>query len=109
MRVIELYIMRRTFALFAAALLWVLALVWTTQVLNRIDLVTDSGQSAGTFFMVAALVLPAVIPIVIPFALGIAVAQTLATMNSDSELVVIRMGFSLVPTALIWASRCTAI
>ncbi|EKF20325.1 LPS export ABC transporter permease LptF [Nitratireductor pacificus] len=89
MRVIELYIMRRTFALFAAALIWVLALVWTTQVLNRIDLVTDGGQSAGTFFMVAALVLPPVIPIVIPFALGIAVAQTLATMNSDSELVVI--------------------
>ncbi|WP_336065557.1 LptF/LptG family permease [Nitratireductor rhodophyticola] len=89
MRVIELYIMRRTFALFAAALLWVLALVWTTQVLNRIDLVTDSGQSAGTFFFVAALVLPSVIPIVIPFALGIAIAQTLATMNSDSELVVI--------------------
>ncbi|WP_367715178.1 LptF/LptG family permease [Nitratireductor sp. GISD-1A_MAKvit] len=89
MKVIELYIMRRTFALFAAALLWVLALVWTTQVLNRIDLVTDSGQSAGTFFFVAALVLPSVIPIVIPFALGIAVAQTLATMNADSELVVI--------------------
>ncbi len=81
--------MRRTFTLFAAALLWVLALVWTTQVLNRIDLVTDSGQSAGTFFLVAALVLPAVIPVVIPFALGIAVAQTLATMNTDSELVVI--------------------
>lgn len=89
MRIIELYILRRTFTLFAAALLWVLALVWTTQVLNRIDLVTDSGQSAGTFFLVAALVLPAVIPIVIPFALGIAVAQTLATMNTDSELVVI--------------------
>ncbi|MCR4269196.1 LPS export ABC transporter permease LptF [Nitratireductor sp. ZSWI3] len=89
MKVIELYIMRRTFALFAAALLWVLALVWTTQVLNRIDLVTDSGQSAGTFFLVAALVLPAVIPVVIPFALGIAVAQTLATMNTDSELAVI--------------------
>ncbi|TWG93753.1 lipopolysaccharide export system permease protein [Mesorhizobium sp. J18] len=89
MKVVELYIMRRTFGIFLATLVWVLAIVWTTQVLNRIDLVTDSGQSAATFFLVAALVLPAVIPIVMPFAIGIAVAHTLATMNTDSELVVI--------------------
>lgn len=89
MKVVERYILRRTFGIFAASLLWVLAIVWTTQVLNRIDLVTDSGQSAGTFFTVAALVLPAVIPVVMPFAIGIAVAQTLGTMNSDSELVVL--------------------
>ncbi|WP_274424189.1 LPS export ABC transporter permease LptF [Chelativorans sp. YIM 93263] len=89
MKVIELYILRRTLAIFVAALAWVLVIVWTTQVLNRLDLVTTSGQSAATFFTVAALALPAVIPIVIPFAIGLAVAQTLATMNSDSELVVI--------------------
>lgn len=89
MKVIELYIMRRVAGLFLAALAWVMAIVWTTQVLNRIDLVTDSGQSAATFFTVAALVLPTVIPVVMPFAIGIAVAQTLATMNNDSELVVI--------------------
>lgn len=89
MKVVELYIMRRVAALFLAALAWVMAIVWTTQVLNRIDLVTDSGQSAATFFTVAALVLPTVVPVVMPFAIGIAVAQTLATMNNDSELVVI--------------------
>lgn len=89
MKVVELYILRRTATLFAATLVWVLAIVWTTQVLNRINLVTDSGQSAATFFVVGALVLPSVIPIVLPFAIGIAVAQTLTTMNTDSELVVI--------------------
>lgn len=89
MRVLETYIMRRTFAIFAVTLFWVLAIVWTTQVLTRVNIVTSSGQSAATFFEIAALVLPAVIPIVIPFALGIAVAQTLATMNTDSELIVI--------------------
>ncbi|WP_024586194.1 LPS export ABC transporter permease LptF [Aliihoeflea sp. 2WW] len=89
MRVLETYIMRRTFAIFAVTLLWVLAIVWTTQVLTRINIVTSSGQSAATFFEIAALVLPAVIPIVIPFALGIAVAQTLSSMNTDSELIVI--------------------
>ncbi|UUP19052.1 LPS export ABC transporter permease LptF [Nitratireductor thuwali] len=89
MKVIELYILRRTVAIFAAALAWVLVIVWTTQVLNRLDLVTSSGQAASTFFAVAALALPAVIPIIMPFAIGIAVAQTLATMNADSELVVV--------------------
>lgn len=89
MKIIERYIMRRTLAVFAATLLWVLAIVWTTQVLTRIDVVTTSGQSARTFFEIAMLVLPAVIPVVIPFALGIAVAQTLTAMNTDSEMIVL--------------------
>ena len=89
MKVIERYIMRRTFVLFMGTLLWTLAIVWTTQVLARIDLVTDSGQSALTFFQVASLIIPQIIPIVVPFALVVAVAQTLSAMNGDSELVVI--------------------
>lgn len=89
MKVVERYIMRRAFALFMGTLLWTLAIVWTTQVLARIDLVTDSGQSALSFFQLASLILPSIIPIVVPFALVVAVAQTLSTMNADSELVVL--------------------
>ncbi|TKT81360.1 LPS export ABC transporter permease LptF [Aquamicrobium sp. LC103] len=89
MKVIELYIMRRALGIFTATLFWVLAIVWTTQVLTRIDIVTGNGQSASTFFELAWLVLPAVIPVVMPFAIGIAVAHTLTTMNTDSEMVVI--------------------
>jgi lipopolysaccharide export system permease protein len=88
MKVIELYILRRTLAISAASLAWLLVIVWTTQVLNRLDLVTTSGQSAATFFTVALLALPAVVPIIMPFVIGIAIAQTLATMIADSELVV---------------------
>jgi lipopolysaccharide export system permease protein len=89
MTVVERYILRRAFMLFIGALAWTLAIVWTTQVLARIDLVTDSGQSALTFFEVASLIIPSIIPIVVPFAIVIAVAQTLSAMNADSELVVI--------------------
>jgi lipopolysaccharide export system permease protein len=89
MKVVERYIMRRASAVFLAALIWTLAIVWTTQVLAKIDLVTDSGQSALTFFEVAALIIPSIIPIVVPFALVVAVAQTLSVMNTDSELAVI--------------------
>ncbi|MBS3650612.1 LPS export ABC transporter permease LptF [Pseudaminobacter sp. 19-2017] len=89
MMVIERYILKRTVEVFLAALFWTLAIVWTTQVLTKIDVVTDSGQSALTFFEIAALILPSMIPIVVPFALVIAVAQTLSAMNADSELAVI--------------------
>ena len=89
MKVVERYIMRRASTMFLAALVWTLAIVWTTQVLAKIDLVTDSGQSALTFFEVAALIIPSIIPIVVPFALLVAVAQTLSAMNTDSELAVL--------------------
>jgi len=89
MKVIERYILQRVFVVFIGALFWTLAIVWTTQVLARIDLVTDSGQTALTFFEIATLMLPSIIPMVVPFALIIGIAQTLSTMNTDSELVVI--------------------
>lgn len=89
MKVIERYIFRRALMLFCAALAWTLAIVWTTQILARINLVTDSGQSAMSFFEIAALILPSVLPVVMPFAAVIAIAQTLTVMNNDSELVVI--------------------
>jgi len=89
MKVIERYIFGRTLLLFFAALVWTLAIVWTTQILTRVNLVTDSGQSALAFFHIAAMVLPSVIPVVLPFATIIAVAQTLNSMNNDSEMVVI--------------------
>lgn len=88
MKVFERYIFGRALTLFCASLAWTVAIVWTTQVLTRINLVTDNGQSALTFFEIAALILPTVLPIVIPFALVLAVAQTLNVMNSDSELIV---------------------
>ena len=78
MKVIERYIFRRALMLFFASLVWTLAIVWTTQVLTRINLVTDSGQSALAFFEIATLILPSIIPMVMPFAVVIAVAQTLS-------------------------------
>lgn len=89
MKVIERYVLRRALEVFLAALFWTVAITWTTQVLARINLVTDTGQSALTFVELATLILPAVLPIILPFALIIAVAQTLSVMNADSELAVI--------------------
>lgn len=89
MKVVERYILQRMLAISASTLAWTLVMVWITQVLARINLVTDSGQSAATFFEIATMMLPSVVPVVIPFAVAIGVAHTLSTMNTDSELVVL--------------------
>ncbi|TCL70240.1 LPS export ABC transporter permease LptF [Rhizobium sp. BK251] len=89
MKILETYILRRVGQMFLVALLPVLAIIWTTQVLARINLVTDSGQSIGSFAKLATFILPSIIPIVLPFALTIGITQTLTAMNNDSELTVI--------------------
>ncbi|MBO3759703.1 LptF/LptG family permease [Ciceribacter sp. L1K22] len=89
MKLLEAYVLKRVWQMFLTALLPVLAIIWTTQVLARINLVTDSGQSIGSFMKLASLILPTLIPAVMPFALVIGITQTLTAMNNDSELPVI--------------------
>ena len=89
MKIIESYILRRAAKMVLVALLPVLAIIWTTQVLGRVNLVTDSGQSIGSFMVLASCIVPMVLPLVLPFATVIGVSQTLTTMNTDSELTVI--------------------
>lgn len=89
MTLLEKYIMRRTSQMFLAALLPVLAIIWTIQVLQRINLVTDTGQSMGSFATLATMLLPTLIPVVLPFALVIGITQTMTAMNNDSELAII--------------------
>ena len=89
MKLIERYILRRATLMFVATLAPLLGIVWVTQALTSINLVTDSGQSIFAFLKLATLILPSVIPIILPFALVIGVAQTLTVMNADSELTVL--------------------
>jgi lipopolysaccharide export system permease protein len=89
MKLIERYILRRASLMFVATLVPLLGIVWVTQALASINLVTDSGQSIFAFLRLATLILPSVIPIILPFALVIGVSQTLTVMNADSELTVL--------------------
>ena len=43
MKLLELYILRRILQMFLVALVPVLTIIWTIQVLGRINLVTDTG------------------------------------------------------------------
>jgi lipopolysaccharide export system permease protein len=89
MKVLERYLLRRIVVQFAAATAASLGIVWIIQALTRINLVTDTGQSIGSFLYLSLLILPAIVPVVMPFAVLIATAQTLNTMNTDSELAVV--------------------
>jgi lipopolysaccharide export system permease protein len=77
MKLLELYILRRILQMFLVALVPVLTIIWTIQVLGRINLVTDTGQSMGSFMQLASYILPTIIPVVLPFAFVIGIRNCL--------------------------------
>ncbi|MEN5081587.1 LPS export ABC transporter permease LptF [Bosea sp. TWI1241] len=64
------------------------SVIWVTQALREVDLVTGKGQTAVIFFTVTLLSLPALIAGIAPVALFMATLYTLNKLNSDSELIV---------------------
>jgi lipopolysaccharide export system permease protein len=89
MKVLERYILRRILIQSVAASMATLGIVWIVQALTKVNLVTDTGQSIGSFLYLSLLIIPAIVPIVMPFAVLIGTAQTLNTMNTDSEMAVV--------------------
>jgi lipopolysaccharide export system permease protein len=89
MKLIERYIFRRVLALSLITLCATTAIVLTTQVLLRVDVLTESGESLLVFLKLAAFLIPAMVTLVMPFALLIGASQNLNAMNTDSELAVI--------------------
>ncbi len=89
MKIIERHIFSRVFILTVGTLATTTAIALTTQVLLRVNLLSSTGQSFLTFLELAGLLIPSMLIIVVPFALMIGAAQTLSTMNSDSELSVL--------------------
>jgi lipopolysaccharide export system permease protein len=88
MTLIERYIFRNVFFTFLAALFVLTAVVWVSQALREVDLMTGKGQTLLLFLAVTGLTLPSLITIIAPIALFAAVLQTLNKLNGDSELVV---------------------
>ncbi|WP_434052325.1 MAG: LptF/LptG family permease [Roseibium sp.] len=63
--------------------------VWATQALRQLDLVTSKGQTIVQFVGITMLALPFLIMIVAPFALMLALILVLNALSGDSELIVI--------------------
>ena len=88
MTLVERYILRIAFGAFAATLVGLTAVIWITQALRELDLLTSKGQTVIMFFIVTGLSLPTLITVISPVALFIAVVYTLNRLNGDSELIV---------------------
>jgi lipopolysaccharide export system permease protein len=88
MNLIERYIFRIGFGAFLTCLVGLTAVIWITQALRELDLLTGKGQTLVMFLIVTGLSLPTLITVIAPVALFIAVIYTLNKLNGDSELIV---------------------
>jgi lipopolysaccharide export system permease protein len=88
MNLIERYIFRIGFNAFLSCLLALTAVIWITQALRELDLLTGKGQTMIMFLAVTGLSLPTLITVISPVALFIATIYTLNKLNGDSELIV---------------------
>ncbi len=82
------YIFRITLGAFLLVCACVTALMWITQALRDVDLMTDQGQSIFVFVGITSLIIPLLLMIIAPIALMIAVAYVLNKLGNDSELIV---------------------
>ena len=92
---IDKYIFKTTLSSFALVLVSLTGVIWITQALRGIDLMTSQGQTILTFLGITGLVIPALVLIIAPIALMIAISHTLNKLATDSEIIVMNAaGFS---------------
>ena len=82
------YIFRTTFGAFLVVLVSLTAVIWVTQALRDIDLMTNQGQTILVFVGITGLIIPLLILVIAPIALVIAVAHMLNKLGTDSEIIV---------------------
>lgn len=97
MNLVERYIFKIAVTTFLVCLIGLTAVIWITQALRELDLLTGKGQTFLIFLMATGLSLPGLVAIIAPVALFIAVVYTLNKLNGDSELIV--MSAAGVPPA----------
>jgi lipopolysaccharide export system permease protein len=82
------YIFRTTLGAFLVVLASVTMLMWMTQALRNVDLMTNQNQTILVFVGITGLIIPLLILLIAPIALMIAVGFTLNKLSTDSELIV---------------------
>lgn len=85
---LERYIFRQAAVAFLGGTFILTLVVWITQVLRQLDLVTNSGQTIALFFLMTSLGIPVLVTLIAPISLFMAILQTLNKLNGDSELIV---------------------
>ena len=85
---IDGYIVRTTFGAFVLVLVSLTGVIWITQALRGIDLMTSQGQTILVFIGFTGLAIPSLVLIIAPIALVIAAAYVLNKLATDSEIIV---------------------
>src|SRR5271166_4248682 len=85
---IERYVLRTATSAFLSGLVALTGVIWITQALRQIDLLTSKGQTILIFLTMTGLALPSLVAIIAPVALFGGVLYTLNKLNGDSELMV---------------------
>ena len=99
---INRYIFRTTFAAFVIVLVSLTAVIWVTQALRDIDIMTSQGQNLLVFVGITGLIVPLLILVIAPIAMLIAVAHVLNKLSNDSEIIVMNSA-GISPWALFRA------
>ena len=85
---INRYIFRTTFTAFVIVLVSLTAVIWVTQALRDIDIMTSQGQTILVFVGITGLIIPLLVLVIAPIALLIAVAHVLNKLSNDFEIIV---------------------
>lgn len=83
------YVVKMTLASFLIVLVSLTGVIWITQALRNIDLMTSQGQTILVFLGISGLAIPLLISIIAPIALLVAVMHTLNRLSTDSEVIVL--------------------
>ena len=94
------YIFRTTLSAFLIVLVSLTAVIWVTQALRDIDIMTSQGQTILVFIGITGLIIPLLVLVIAPIALLIAAAHVLNKMSTDSEIIVMN-GAGMRPWRLL--------
>ncbi|QRG08892.1 LPS export ABC transporter permease LptF [Xanthobacter dioxanivorans] len=85
---LDRYIFSTAAVAFVGVVVVLAGMIWATQALRQLDLVTSQGQTIIAFVAITSLTMPTLVLVIAPAALFIATAYTLMKLNGDSEIVV---------------------
>jgi lipopolysaccharide export system permease protein len=85
---ISRYIFRTTLVVFLIILVSLTVVIWFTQAMRDLDLITSQRQTLFVFIGITGMIVPLLIMIIAPIALLVAVAHVLHKLSSDSEIIV---------------------
>ncbi|PCJ95562.1 MAG: LPS export ABC transporter permease LptF, partial [Hyphomicrobiales bacterium] len=109
---IEQYVFRKGLSAFLLTTIVLTIIIWITQALRKIDLVSSKGQTLELYLIVSSLAVPSLVVVLAPVALLIAVIYVINSLHQDSEIIVIASAGGSpkrVTRPLLWLSLLVAI